>query len=118
MSLAQPQALPPHNANRSLERISTDYLDAEESTRQTLLNITPENDSEKLPHLPLTHWHSALNWKSTLKIALVLILATSYLTFCVIAYYRAIPIGGKGVVSVFFFNCERYLCYAAIISPI
>jgi hypothetical protein len=91
MSLAQP--LPPH--------------DAEEST-QTLLD-TPEKEKQ-LPQLPLPH--SGFNLKSALEIALVLILATSYLTFCVIAHYRNIPIGSNGVVNLYFFHCEQYLCCA------
>ena len=43
------------------------------------------------------------------KLALVLIFATSYLTFCYIVHRRGnIPIGRSGVLGQPFFHCEQY----------
>ena len=107
MSLAQP--LPPQNANRSsARRFSAENAEDSESNWSIRPNLHETPEKEKLPQLPLPH--SGLNLKSVLKITLVLVLAASYLTFCVIAHYRTIPIGGKGVMGLSFVHCEQRLC--------
>ena len=42
------------------------------------------------------------------KIALVLILAIPYLTFCFVVHYRNIPIGRSRVLGLPFVHCEQY----------
>jgi hypothetical protein len=42
------------------------------------------------------------------KLALVLLLAISYLTFCFIVHYRNVPIGRSRALGLPFIHCEQY----------
>ena len=106
--LARAQPLLPHDTDASSsEQISTDK--AEQLTQQKSLDTS---GTEQLAQLLLPR--SGFNLKSALKIVLVVVLATAYLTFCFIVRHRAIPIGRKGftVQNLPFLHCEQY-CYFA-----
>ncbi|KDR70927.1 hypothetical protein GALMADRAFT_254532 [Galerina marginata CBS 339.88] len=91
MALARPRSL--HDANQPAAiRISVDsaedstwenLLDTRDKEQQVLVNISPPPSSR-------------FDWTSASKIVLVLVLAISYLSFCCIAHYHAIPVGGSG----------------------
>lgn len=105
-NLACAQPLLPDDSDASLsEQISTDK--AENLAQQKLLGTSGK---EQLAHLIPPR--SGLNLKSVLKIALVVVLATSYLTFCFIVRHGTIPIGENGftVRGLPFLHCEQY-CY-------
>ena len=103
MALVRP--LPLHDSKLSSEGIYTD--DTKELNQQPLLDTSKKEQLSRL--LPP---HSRLNLKSALRIALVLIFAVSYLTFCWIVHYHTVPIGGSGVLGLPFVHCEQYLRYA------
>ncbi|KDR79181.1 hypothetical protein GALMADRAFT_243078 [Galerina marginata CBS 339.88] len=79
MALARPFSL--HDADPSAAR--ENLLDRCDKEQQVLVNILPPP-------------RSRFDWISASKIVLVLVLAISYLSFCCIAHYHAIPVGGSG----------------------
>jgi hypothetical protein len=91
MALVRP---PPHELNPpSADEISTD------NAEQLVLFEKPEKEQLQLPP-PRREIYLI-----SAKLALVLILAISYLTFCFIAHYRHIPIDR---LSLSFLHCEQY----------
>lgn len=105
VALAQPLLTHDSDASPS-EQISTDQ--AEELTRQKSLDTSGKEQLAQL--LPP---RSGLNLKSASKIALFMVIATSYLTFCFIVHRSRIPIGGTGFrVPGLPVHCEQY-CYSA-----
>ena len=91
--------LPAHELNPpSAHEIPTD------NAEQLVLLEKPEK--ERLLQLPPPRREIYLIMA---KLALVLIFATSYLTFCYIAHRRGnIRIGRSGVLGQPFFQCEQY----------
>ena len=77
----------------SANGISTD------NAEQLVLLKKPEKEQLRTPRHEI-YFISA-------KIALVLIFAISYLTFCFIVHYRNVPIGRSGVLGLPFLHCEQ-----------
>jgi len=95
MALVRP---PPHELNPlSADEMSTD------NSEQFVLLEKPEK--ERLYQLPPPRRETYL---IAAKLALVLILVISYLTFCFIVQYRHIPVGRSGVLSLSFPYREQY----------
>jgi hypothetical protein len=96
MALVRP---PPHeHTSASANKISTD------NTEQVVLLEKP--GKERLHQLPSPSRNIYL---ILAKLALVLVLAISYLTFCFIVQHHNIPIGRSGVgLGLPFLHCEQY----------
>ena len=95
MALVRP---PPHELNPpSADEISTDNAEQ--------LVLLEEPEKERLNQLPPPRREIYL---ISAKLALVFILAISYLTFCFIVHYHPIPIGRSVVLSLSFSHCEHY----------
>ena len=96
MALIRP---PPHELNPpSADEISID------NAKQLVLLEKPV-EKERLNQLPPPR--REIYFIST-KLALVLILATSYLTFCFIVHYRPTPVGRSVDLGLSFSHCEHY----------
>jgi hypothetical protein len=94
MALARP---PPHQLNPpSANEISTN------NTEQLVLFEKPEKELHQLPP-PRREIYVI-----SAKLALVLVLAISYLTFCFIVHNRHIPISRGEVLGLSFPHCEQY----------
>ena len=95
MALVRPS---PHELNPpSVNKISTDNVE------QLVLLEKPKK--ERLHQLPPPR-HEI--YCISAKLALFLISAISYLTFCFIVHYHRIPIGRSGVLGLPFSHCEQY----------
>jgi len=93
MALAQPS---PHEPNPpSSKEISTDSAEQ--------LVLLEKHKKERLHQLPAPRREIYL---ILAKVALVLIFAISYLTFCFIVLYRDVPVGRS--VDLPFVQCEQY----------
>ena len=98
----QVHPLPPHELNPpSANEMSTDNAELER------LNLLENPEKERLHLLPPSRREI---YVISAKIALVLIFAIFYLTFCFIVHYRNVPIGRSGVLSMSlpFLHCENY----------
>ena len=95
---------PPHELNPpSADEISTD------NAEQLVLFENPtKKEKERINQLPPPRRKIYL---ISAKLALVLILSISYLTFCFIVYYRPIPIDQSVFLSLSFSRCEKYHSY-------
>jgi len=104
MALVRP---PPHEPiPPSSNEISTD------SAGQLVLLEKPEK--ERLHRLPAPRREIYL---ISVKLALLLIFAISYLTFCFIVLHRNIPVGRSGIIlGLPFIHCEQYHSYATSLS--
>jgi len=95
MALVRP---PPHELDpTSLNETSTD------NAKQLVLVEKPEK--EWLHRLPPPRREIYLIWA---KLALFLILAISYLTFCFVVYHHNVPIGRSRVLVLPLRHCEQY----------
>ena len=92
---------PPHELiPPSANEISTDKAE------QLVLLEKPEN--EKFYQLPRPR---CAVFQTSTKIALLLIVAIFYHTFCFIVQIYKVPIGGSGVMDLAFFDCEQFHSY-------
>ena len=107
VALVPPAPLPHDSDVSSSEQISINK--AENLIKRKSLDTSGK---EQLTQLLLPR--RGLDLKSILKIALVVVLATSYLTFCFIVHHVTIPIEGNGltVLGPSFIHCEQY-CHSA-----
>ena len=95
MALVRP---PPHELNPPpANEISTNNPEQ--------LALLEKAERERLHQLPAPRREI---YFISAKLALVLIFAISYLTFCVIVHYRNVPIGRGGVLGIPFLRCEQY----------
>ena len=99
MALVQ---LPPHELNPP----SADEISTGNAEQLVLLEIPTEKEQINQLSPPRRNIYLM-----SAKLALVLILATSYLTFCIIVDYRPIPIDQSVFLSLSFSHCEHYHSY-------
>ena len=98
MALVQP---PPQRSE--LESPSANEFSTDNAENLVLLE---KLENEKLYQLPHPRRAIFLSWT---KIALFLIIAIFYHTFCLIVHHRGnVQIGGSGVLGLPFFQCEQY----------
>ena len=89
---------PPHELNPpSANDISTNNAEQ--------LTLLEKPEKEQLHQLPPPRREIFL---ISAKLALVLILAISYLTFCFIVHYRIVPINRNGVLGLPFLHSEQH----------